>query len=105
MNRVEGYVLLNILDFCTWICSFVAQIGIEPSEKHEKLFQLTKYLRIVAFWGLKQKGYMWQSEPIFKQLKYMNSCSFAEIFGFGPDLTSSIEFNVATTDFWVEIVK
>ena len=31
----------------------------------------------------------WQSEPFFNQRKYMNSCSFAGIFGFVTDLTSS----------------
>ena len=102
MHRVKRYVLLTISDISSLICSRVGQIAIKAQEKYQKSFQVLIYLETVALGGLNKNDTCDRVNPFFNQLKYMNSCSFAEIFSFGPDLTSS-EFVYFSSDKCLEV--
>ena len=88
IHRIEGNVLLNISGISSLICSCVGQIGIESREKkYKKFVQVLIYLETKAFGVWNKNDKCDRVNPFFNWLKYINSCSFAEIFGFGPGLT------------------
>ena len=102
LHRVESYALLNISGISSLICSRVGQIGIEPREKYKKNIQLIIYLEAVVFGVGNKNDTCDRVDPFLNQVKYINSCYFADIFGFGPELTSS-EFVYFSSDRRLEV--